>query len=128
MLNIATVQGRFVSSPELRTTNTGVAVCSFTLAVEKDRPNADGTRGADYIDCVAWRQTAEFVARHMDKGQMVIVSGRLQRRKWEDKQGVTRYATDIVAESVYFAGGGKDNALTGADFAEISDSDEELPF
>lgn len=128
MLNSAIITGRFVRDPELRTTASGVAVTSFTLAVERDRAENDGNRAADFIDCVAWRQLAEFVCRYFTKGQMATVSGRLQRRSYEDKSGAKRSAVEVIAGEVYFAGRMVEPPVTGADFAELGDSDPDLPF
>lgn len=102
MLNEVLLQGRFVKDPELRRTQAGDAVTSFTLAVERDIPNRDGTRETDYIDCVVWRKTAEFVDRNFAKGKMSIVRGRLTIRKFEDKDGNKRSKAEVVADSVYF--------------------------
>lgn len=102
MLNEVLLQGRFVKDPELRRTQAGDAVTSFTLAVERDIPNRDGTRETDYIDCVVWRKTAEFVDRNFTKGKMAIVKGRLTIRKFEDKDGNKRSKSEVVADSVYF--------------------------
>lgn len=102
MLNEVLLQGRFVKDPELRRTQAGDAVTSFTLAVERDIPNRDGTRETDYIDCVVWRKTAEFVDRNFTKGKMAIVKGRLTIRKFEDKDGNKRSKAEVVADSVYF--------------------------
>lgn len=102
MLNEVLLQGRFVKDPELRRTQAGDAVTSFTLAVERDIPNRDGTRETDYIDCVVWRKTAEFVDRNFTKGKMAIVKGRFTIRKFEDKDGNKRSKAEVVADSVYF--------------------------
>lgn len=128
MLNSAIITGRFVRDPELRTTASGVAVTSFTLAVERDRAESDGNRATDFIDCVAWRQLAEFVCRYFTKGQMATVSGRLQRRSYEDKSGAKRSAVEVIADEVYFAGRMTEPPVTGADFAELPDDDSDLPF
>ena len=101
-LNRADIQGRFVRDPELRRTNSGVAVASFTLAVDDDYSNDKGERGASFIPCVAWKQQAEFVQKYFTKGQMAIVSGRIQTRNYTDKDGNKRTATEIVADRVYF--------------------------
>lgn len=128
MLNSAIITGRFVRDPELRTTASGVAVTSFTLAVERDRAESDGNRAADFIDCVAWRQLAEFVCRYFTKGQMATVSGRLQRRSYEDKSGAKRSTVEVIAGEVYFAGRMVEPPVTAADFAELGDVDLDLPF
>jgi single-strand DNA-binding protein len=126
MLNNATIMGRFVRDPELRHTGSGLPVASFTLAVDRDFKNADGEREADFIDCVAWRNTAEFVSRNFSKGRMAVATGRLQVRAWTDKEGNKRRATELVADSVYFADS-KKAAPSVADFAELDD-DDQLPF
>lgn len=103
MLNTITIMGRLVRDPELRRTPSGVAVASFCLAVERDfADKQSGERETDFIDCHAWRGTAEFVAKHFSKGSMAIVSGRLQIRNYTDKDGNKRRAAEVVADSVYF--------------------------
>lgn len=102
-LNICTIMGRLTRDVELRHTNTGTAVASFSLAVERDRKNDNGERDSDFIDCVAWDKTAEFVERNISKGQRIVVSGRLQIRRWKDSEGNNRRKAEIVANSVYFA-------------------------
>lgn len=101
MLNKIIVQGRMVRDPELRRTPAGNAVANFTLAVERDR-EVDGERPTDFIDCVSWAGGAEFVSKYFRKGMMAIVSGRLQSRDWEDKDGNKRKAWEIVTDGVYF--------------------------
>ena len=103
MLNTITIMGRLTRDPELRRTGTGLAVASFSVAVERDYPNKDtGEREVDFIDCVAWRQTGEFVSKWFTKGSMIVVSGRLQIRNWTDKDGNNRKTAEIVADNVYF--------------------------
>lgn len=102
MLNQITLMGRLTAAPELRRTQDGKAVVSFTLAVERDFKDKDGNRETDFIDVVAWRQTAEFVSKYFSKGSMAVVSGRLQIRTWTDKGGNKRRSAEIVAEHVYF--------------------------
>ena len=103
MLNHITIMGRLVRDPELRRTGSGVAVTSFTLAVDRDYNPKDGAeKETDFIDCNAWRGTAEFVSKHFSKGSMAIVSGRLQIRNWTDKEGNKRRSAEVVADSVYF--------------------------
>lgn len=104
MLNTITIQGRFTRDPELRRTASGVAVTNFTLAVERDFTE-NGNKVTDFIDCVVWRTTAEFVARYFKKGQMAIVDGSLQMRKWTDKNGNARTTAEIAANGVYFCEG-----------------------
>lgn len=104
MLNHIVVMGRLTRDPELRRTGSGVAVASFALAVERDFATKDGgEKETDFIDCVAWRQTGEFVAKHFAKGRMACVSGRLHMRAWTDKDGNKRRSAEIVADNVYFA-------------------------
>ena len=103
MLNKAILMGRLTREPELRTTQSGVSVVSFTLAVDRDFQSRGEERQTDFIDIVAWRSTADFVSKYFRKGQLVAVEGRLQTRKWEDKEGNKRTAYEIVADSVHFA-------------------------
>ena len=103
MLNHITIMGRLVRDPELRRTGSGIAVASFRVAVDRDFGGRDGgERETDFIDCVAWRQTGEFVSKYFTKGSMIVVSGRLQRRNWNDKEGNKRTSAEVVAENVYF--------------------------
>lgn len=104
MLNHITVMGRLTRDPELRRTGSGIAVANFTLAVERDFASKEGgEKETDFIDCVAWKSTGEFVSRYFQKGSMAAVAGRLQSRKWKDKDGNNRITWEIVAENVYFA-------------------------
>ena len=103
MLNHIVIMGRLVRDPELRRTGSGVAVASFTLAVDRDfGKNENGEKETDFIDCVAWRQTGEFVSKYFTKGRMAVVSGRLQIRSWTDKDGNKRRTAEVVADNVYF--------------------------
>lgn len=103
MLNHITIMGRLTRDPELRRTGSGIAVASFSVAVDRDYGSKDGgERETDFIDCVAWRQTGEFVSKYFSKGSMIVVSGRLQIRNWNDKEGNKRRSAEIVAENVYF--------------------------
>ena len=103
MLNHITIMGRLTRDPELRRTGSGVAVASFTVAVDRDfAPRDGGERETDFIDCVAWRQTGEFVSKYFTKGSMAVVSGRLQIRGWTDKDGNKRRTAEVVADNVYF--------------------------
>ena len=103
MLNHITIMGRLTRDPELRRTGSGIAVTSFTLAVDRDfNPKDGGEKEVDFIDCNAWRSTAEFIERNFHKGSMAIVSGRLQIRNWTDKEGNKRRNAEVVADSVYF--------------------------
>ncbi len=115
MLNHIVLMGRLVRDPELRRTQAGIPVATFTLAVDHDIPNREtGERGVDFIDVVVWRQTAEFVTKYFSKGRMAVVSGRLQIRKWTDNQGNKRYNAEVVAENVYFGDSKRDNDNSGS--------------
>ena len=103
MLNHIVVMGRLTRDPELRRTGSGIAVTSFSVAVDRDfGPKDGGERETDFIDCVAWRSTGEFVSKYFTKGSMAVVSGRLQIRSWTDKDGNKRRTAEIVADNVYF--------------------------
>ena len=103
MLNHITIMGRLVRDPELRRTGSGIAVASFTVAVDRDFGGRDGgEKETDFIDCVAWRQTGEFVSKYFTKGRMIVVSGRLQIRSWTDKDGNKRRTAEVVADNCYF--------------------------
>ena len=102
MLNHITIMGRLTRDPELRRTGSGVAVASFTVAVDRDFGGQDGQKETDFIDCVAWRQTGEFVSKYFTKGRMIVVSGRLQIRNWNDKDGNKRRSAEVVADNCYF--------------------------
>ncbi len=150
MLNHITVMGRLVRDPELRTTQSGLAVASFTVAVDRDFASKDTKeKETDFIDVVAWRQTAEFVSKYFTKGMMAVVSGRLQIREWQDKEGNKRKTAEIIADNVYFGeskrqdggstGGGSfkpagapidvnNDEPRGSAFSELGNSDGDLPF
>ena len=154
MLNHITIMGRLTRDPELRRTGSGVAVASFTVAVDRDFGGRDGgEKETDFIDCVAWRQTGEFVSKYFTKGRMAVVSGRLQIRSWTDKDGNKRRTAEVVADNVYFGdskregeapasygayaapapaapgfGGYSAPAAPASDFAMLSDDDAQLPF
>ena len=103
MLNHITIMGRLTRDPELRRTGSGIAVGSFTVAVDRDFGGRDGgEKETDFIDCVAWRQTGEFVSKYFTKGSMIVVSGRLQIRSWTDKDGNKRRTAEVVADNCYF--------------------------
>ena len=109
MLNHITIMGRLVRDPELRRTGSGVAVASFTVAVDRDFGGRDGgEKETDFIDCVAWRQTGEFVSKYFTKGRMIVVSGRLQIRSWTDKDGNKRRTAEVVADNCYFGDSKRD--------------------
>jgi len=109
MLNHIIIMGRLTRDPELRRTGSGIAVASFTLAVDRDFGKSEnGERETDFIDCVAWRQTGEFVSKYFTKGRMAVVSGRLQIRSWTDKDGNKRRSAEVVADNVYFGDSKRD--------------------
>lgn len=126
MLNRVTIQGRVTAAPELRRAGE-TPVASFTLAVDRDYTDKDGNRGCDFIPCVAWRGTGEFVSRNFGKGQQAIVSGRLQQRNYTDKDGNKRTAYEVIADGVYFCGS-KQTADTTPEYAELDETDADLPF
>lgn len=131
MLNTIAIMGRLAADPILRRTQTGVAVASFTLACERDFAPQGADKETDFIDVCAWRYTAEFVEKYFSKGQMAVVTGRLQIRNWEDKEGNKRRSAEILADHVYFGEGKKDRAETyepQGGFSEITDDDPNLPF
>ena len=158
MLNHIVIMGRLTRDPELRRTGSGIAVASFSVAVDRDfGKNENGEKETDFIDCVAWRNTAEFVSKYVTKGRMVVVSGRLQIRSWTDKDGNKRRTAEVVADNVYFGdsrrenegasafggnafGGSSYNApapafggysapsSSASDFAMLEDDDAQLPF
>lgn len=150
MLNHITLQGRFTRDPELRYTQSGTPVASFTLAVDRDIANKDtGEKGCDFVDIVAWRQTGEFAAKYFTKGSTAIVSGRLQIRDWQDKEGNKRRSAEVVADNIYFGESKRtgsdessaprpagravdvnndDSDFKGSAFSELSMGDGDLPF
>ena len=142
MLNHITIMGRMTRDPELRRTGNGTAVASFTVAIDRDYSGKDGgEKETDFIDCVAWRQTGEFVSKYFTKGRMAVVSGRLQIRSWTDKDGNKRRTAEIVADNVYFGDSKRDGDNTvsnsgygvpatgpASDFAMLDDDDAQLPF
>ena len=147
MLNHIVIMGRLTRDPELRHTGSGVAVASFTVAVDRDfGKNENGEKETDFIDCVAWRQTGEFVSKYFTKGRMAVVSGRLQIRNWTDKEGNKRRTAEVIADNVYFGDSSKREAgaapaapayggysapassSPASDFAVLDDGDATLPF
>ena len=154
MLNRIILMGRLTRDPELRHTNSGAAVASFSLAVDRDFKNKEtGEKATDFIDVVAWRQTGEFVSRFFTKGRLAVVEGRLQIRDWTDKDGGKRRSAEVIADNVYFGDSKKDGEggayapyspsapasapAAGAgiapppmndQFAELDDDDGDLPF
>ena len=157
MLNHITIMGRLTRDPELRYTQSQTPVASFTLAVDRDYGSRDGgEKQTDFIDCVAWRQTAEFVSKYFQKGSMAVVSGRLQIRDWTDREGGKRRSAEVVVDNIYFgesrrrdsgesgsyggnygssgesrsysAPSSSSSSSNASPFAELDDGDGELPF
>ena len=150
MLNHVTLMGRLTKDPDLRYTNNNTPVASFTIAVDRDFQED----GVDFIDCVGWKKTGEFVSQYFQKGQMIVVSGSLQSRKWKDRDGNGRTSWEVVADRVYFGeakrreesrapadrsygdpnirdmgpGAGEGNPFTGGAQTSFDDGDGELPF
>ena len=109
MLNHIVIMGRLVLDPELRRTGSGIAVASFRVAVDRDfAPKDGGERKADFIDCVAWRQTGEFISKYFTKGRMIVVDGRLEMRDWTDKDGNKRTSAEVVVANAYFGDSKRD--------------------
>ena len=152
MLNQIIIMGRLTRDPELRRTQSGTAVCSFSVAVDRDFKSQSGEKETDFIDVVAWRQTGEFVSKYFTKGRMIVVSGSLQSRKWQDRNGQNRISWEVIADNVYFGDSTRDSAgdMGGcyaapaytapaggysapvgggsSGFAEIDEEDGDLPF
>ena len=141
MLNKIIIMGRLTRDPELRRTGSGTAVTSFSLACDRDFKSQSGDKETDFIEVVAWKNTAEFVSKYFSKGRMAVVEGRLQIRDWTDKAGNKRTTAEVVADHVYFADSKRSesnenqkenfNALSGRlsdDFVPISEEDGEIPF
>ena len=136
MLNKIILMGRLTKNPELHRTSSGVAVTSFTIACDRDFKSQNGEKETDFIDIVAWRNTAEFVSKYFAKGRMAVVEGRLQIRDWKDKDGNNRRTAEVVADNVYFGDSKRDERLANdpevesvkqPEFTEISEEDD-LPF
>lgn len=137
MLNHITIMGRMVRDPELRSTQSGISVVSFTLAVDRDFGGKSGDQQTDFIDVTAWRQTAEFVSKYFSKGRMAVADGRLEIRNWKDKNGNNRRSACVVASSVYFGDSRRSDGSNAPEndippqpggFDEIVDYDGDLPF
>ena len=153
MLNRIILMGRLTRDPELRHTQSGVSVASFTLAVDRDfKDRSTGEKATDFIDIVAWRQTGEFVSKYLTKGRLAVVEGRLQLRDWTDRDGNKRRSAEVVADNVYFGDSRRDSEGSGGyysrpaapapapapdygmpspaddQFSDLTDDDGELPF
>ena len=142
MLNKVILMGRFTRDPELRSTPQGISTCAFSIAVDRNFVRQGEERKADFINCVAWRQTAEFISKYFKKGSMVALEGSIQTRSWDDQDGKKRYATDVVVNQVYFAESkrdsqssmGMDDSFAASDFGSLPEpispmgTDDDLPF
>ena len=129
MLNRICVAGRLTRDPELRHTQSGTSVASFTIACERDfKDKQTGEKVTDFVDVVAWRSTAEFVSRFFTKGRMAVVEGRLQVRNWTDKEGNKRRSAEILADSIYFGASKKDDGAESDENETVDDDDPDLPF
>lgn len=151
MLNHIVLMGRLTRDPELRRTGSGVAVASFSIAVDRDFAAQGAERETDFVDIVAWRNTAEFVSKYFTKGRMAVVSGRLQIRNWQDKDGNKRRSAEVVADNIYFGDSKRDGSdgfnqsaggfsqapapyqapaggAPASDFGMLESDDPELPF
>jgi len=149
MLNTAILMGRLVADPELKTTSTGISVTSFSIAVDRDYARQGENRQTDFINIVAWRQTADFITKYFRKGQMIAIQGSIQSRSYEDRNGNKRTAIEVVADKVNFCGSKSETGASNAgqtrydagsaapaafqnggseDFDTLSDSEDDLPF
>jgi single-strand DNA-binding protein len=136
MLNHIVLQGRMTKDPEIRYTQSQTPVASFTIACDRDYQQGGSERQTDFVDCVAWRQTAEFVSKYFTKGSMAVVSGRLQIRDWTDREGNKRRSAEIVADNIYFGESKRRDGdtpplpdVSATSFQELTDDDTgELPF
>ncbi len=134
-MNTVILMGRLVRDPELRQTPGGVMTSSFTLAVDRGYTSQNGERQADFINCVAWRQTAEFIFHYFKKGQMIAVEGSIQTRSWKDNDGNNRYATEVVVSRAHFCGSKESNSVQREESAPPAEpmgimgmSEDDLPF
>ncbi len=148
MLNCAVIMGRLTADPELRTTSNNLSVVSFTVAVDRRFQSPGQEKQADFINCVAWRQTADFVSRYFRKGQMIAVQGSIQTRSYDDRNGIRRVAVEIVVDNVSFCGSKAESGASGQsdrypapasqpasyrnngseDFSDIEAAEDDLPF
>lgn len=141
MLNHIVIMGRLTRDPEQRSTGSGLTVANFSVAVDRDFKSETGEKETDFIDCVAWRKTAEFVCKYFVKGSLIVVSGRLQIRTWTDNEGNKRRTAEIVADNVYFGSSKRDSdpggtytpapsdaPIPATDFRALDGPDDQLPF
>ena len=141
MLNKVILMGRFTRDPELRSTPQGISTCSFSIAVDRSFVRQGEERKADFINCVAWRQTAEFISKYFTKGSLIAIEGSIQTRSWDDNEGKKRYATEVIVSQAHFAESKRDsqnapsdNDFGSGDFGSLPDpispmgTDDDLPF
>ena len=126
-MNIAVLMGRLTKDPVIKQTKNGISNCSFTLAVDRRFKNEYGEREADFIPCVAWRQTAEFISRYFSKGNMILVVGSIQPRSWDGEDGKRNYITEVIVNQAYFCGG-KNEVSRQVDQGVEEENSEDLPF
>ena len=126
MLNKVILMGRFTRDPELRSTPQGISTCAFSIAVDRNFVRQGEERKADFINCVAWRQTAEFISKYFKKGNMVALEGSIQTRSWDDQDGKKHYVTEVIVSQVYFAEGKRESEDAPAEI-DMGD-DDDLPF
>lgn len=127
MLNDITIMGRITKDIELRRTDSGNAVASFSIACERDFKSQNGEKATDFIDIVAWKNTAEFIHKYFGKGRMIVIRGRLQTRTWKDKDGNNRKSAEVIANNAYF-GDSKKADTNGQGFFDLDDDDGDIPF
>ena len=130
MLNKTILMGRFTKDPELRSTPQGISTCAFTLAVDRDYVKPGEERKADFINCVAWRQTAEFISKYFKKGSMAALEGSIQTRSWDGSDGKKGYATEVIVNNIYFGESKKAESPADApeEYTAPMGTDEDLPF
>lgn len=147
MLNCAVIMGRLTADPELKTTSSNLPVLSFTVAVDRNYQSQGQERQADFINCVAWRQSAEFISRYFRKGQMIAIQGSIQTRSYDDRNGIRRTAVEIVVDRASFCGSKAESGAATADrypapaaqpasyqnsgaddFSDIAAAEDDLPF
>lgn len=128
MISITVLMGRLTATPELKSTQSGIEVTSFTLAVQRTFKKQGEQRQVDFIDCIAWRHTATFITTYFQKGSMIAVTGSLQTRNYEDKNGNKRKAVELVVQDASFCGSSASSGENYQEFDEIPDFDEDMPF
>lgn len=128
MLNVVNIGGRITKDLELKKSTSDVSIVNFSIACERDFKDQNGEKVTDFFDVVAFRNTAEFVAKYFGKGRMIIINGTLQTRSWTDKDGNKRKAVEIVANNVYFGDSKTESTPAVPQFSEVAEGDEDLPF